>query len=202
MRKIILILSLLMLAACVGNPPREAEIASYDLGSFSGTWTSPGFPIATVDVKASTWLDSPAQLYRLAYADDLRRRAYTQSRWAAPPAELLEHALQRRIIFGQPDFTGPGCRLQLSLDELEQRFDTPQSSKALLEIRAALLPPQGETPLAKHAFKIEKPAPTADARGGVAATHSVAQALADELAQWLGDVSRERPQLALACKEK
>jgi len=93
MRKIILILSLLMLAACVGNPPREAEIASYDLGSFSGTWTSPGFPIATVDVKASTWLDSPAQLYRLAYADDLRRRAYTQSRWAAPPAELLEHAL-------------------------------------------------------------------------------------------------------------
>jgi cholesterol transport system auxiliary component len=202
MRKIILILSVFLLAACVGTPPRQDEIASYDLGSHSLTWTSPGFPIAAVNVKASSWLESPAQLYRLAYADDLRRRAYTESRWVAAPAELLERALQQRIIFGQPDFSGPACHLRLALDELEQRFDTPQSSKVLLEVRAILLSPQGDAPLAKRAFKIEKPAPTADARGSVVATRAAAQALADELAQWLGDVARERPQLAVACKGK
>lgn len=202
MRKIILILSVFLLAACVGNPPRQDEIATYDLGRLTGAWTSPGFPIATVEVKASTWLDTPAQLYRLTYADDLRRRIYTGSRWAAPPAELLGHALQRRIVFGQPDFNGPGCRLRLALDELEQRFDSPQTSKTVLEIRAALLPQQGDELLAKRAFLIEKPAPTADARGGVAATRATAQALADDLAAWLGDVARERPQVAVACKEK
>jgi len=200
MRKIILILSVFLLAACVGNPPRQAEIASYDLGSHTLTWTSPGFPVAAVNVKASSWLESPAQLYRLTYADDLRRRSYTESRWVAAPAELLERALQQRIIFGQPDFSGPGCRLRLALDELEQRFDSPQSSKVLLEVRASLLSPQGDAPLAKHAFKIEKPAPTADARGGVAATRAAAQALADELAQWLAEVTRERPQTVAACK--
>jgi cholesterol transport system auxiliary component len=202
MHKIILILSVFLLAACVGNPPRHDEIASYDLGSHSLTWTSPGFPIAAVNVKASSWLESPVQLYRLAYTDDLRRRAYTESRWVAAPAELLERALQQRILFGQPDFSGPGCRLRLALDELEQRFDSPQSSKVLLEVRASLLSPQGDTPLAKRAFKIERPAPSADARGGVVAMRAAAQALADELAQWLGDVARERPQIATACKEK
>jgi cholesterol transport system auxiliary component len=200
MRKIILVLSVFLLAGCVGNPPRQAEIASYDLGSHSLAWTSPGFHLVAVNVKASSWLESPAQLYRLAYADDLRRRTYTESRWVAAPAELLERALQQRIIFGQPDFSGPGCRLRLALDELEQRFDTSQSSKVILEVRASLLPPQGDTPLAKRAFKIEKPAPTADARGSVVATRAAAQALADDLAAWLGDVARERPQVTLACK--
>jgi cholesterol transport system auxiliary component len=202
MRKIISILSIFLLAGCVGNPPRQDEIATYDLGSLTGAWTSPGFPIAAVEVKASTWLDSPAQLYRLAYADDLRRRTYTESRWAALPAELLELALQRRIVFGQPDFSGPGCRLRLALDELEQRFDTPQTSKTVLEVRATMLPLQGDTLLAKRTFLITKPAPSADARGGVAATRAAAQTLTDELAQWLNDVARARPQVVAVCMGK
>jgi cholesterol transport system auxiliary component len=90
--------------------------------------------------------------------------------------------------------------LRLALDELEQRFDTPQSSKVILEVRASLLPPQGDTPLAKRAFEIKKSAPTADARGSVVATRAAAQALADDLAAWLGDVARERSQVTLACK--
>jgi len=201
MRKIIVLLLTFLLAGCIGNPPREAEIANYDLGSFSGVWTSPGFPIATVEVKAGAALNSPAQLYRLAYADNLRRRAYTESRWAALPAELMERALQRRIVFGQADFSGPGCRLQLMLDELEQRFDSPQTSKAVLEVRAVLLPQQGAALLAKRAFLIEQPAPSADARGGVVATRAALQALADALAHWLGEVARERPQVLAVCQD-
>lgn len=200
MRKIIVVLLAFLLAGCIGNPPRGAEIASYDLGKLSGSWASPGFPITAVEVQASAWLDSPAQLYRLSYADNLRRRAYTESRWAALPAELLERALQRRIIFGQADFTGPGCRLQLMLDELEQRFDAPQTSQAVLEVRALLLPLRGDALLAKRAFLIEQPAPSADARGGVVATRAAVQALTDELAHWLGEVARERPQVLAMCQ--
>jgi cholesterol transport system auxiliary component len=201
MRKTIIFLSVFLLAGCVGNPPRQSEMAQYDLGDLAGAWGGSGLPIVAVDVGSSPWLDSPAQLYRLSYADDLRRRAYADSRWSALPAALIERFLQRRIVFGQPDFNGPGCRLRIALDELEQRFDTPQVSKIVLEVRASLLPLHGETLLSKRAFLIKQPAPTPDARGGVVATRAAAQILAGELAQWLNDVARERPQVASACKE-
>jgi len=200
MRKTIIFLSVFLLAGCVGNPPRQSEMAQYDLGDLAGAWGGSGLPIVAVDVGSSPWLDSPAQLYRLSYADDLRRHAYADSRWSALPAELIGRFLQRRIVFGQPDFTGPGCRLRIALDELEQRFDAPQVSKIVLEARASLLPLHGETLLSKRAFLIKQPAPTPDARGGVVATRAAAQALAGELAQWLDEVARERPQVASACK--
>ncbi len=193
-------LSAFLLTGCVGNPPRQSEIALYDLGDVSGAWAAPGFPIAAVEVSASSWLDSSAQIYRLAYADALRRQSYTHSRWAAPPAELLERFLQRRIVFGQPDFTGPGCRLSLTLDELEQRFDTQQTSKIVLEARATLLPLHGDAILSKRSFLIQQPASSPDAKGGVLATRAAADALAGEMAQWLGSVARERPQAVAICK--
>lgn len=199
MPKTILALCILLLAGCVGAPQRPADIATYDLGDLAGAWTAPGFPIAAVEVRAPSWLDSPAQLYRLDHADTLRRHAYGASRWAAPPAQLLERFLQRRIVFGQSDFAAPGCRLRLTLDELEQRFDSPSTSQTVLEVRASLLPAQATTLLSKRAFRIAKPAPTPDARGGVAAARAAAQTLADELALWLGELARQRPQAIAIC---
>ncbi|MEW6164307.1 MAG: ABC-type transport auxiliary lipoprotein family protein [Pseudomonadota bacterium] len=204
MRKILPVLLALLLAGCVGTPPRQTEIARRDLGDLAGAWDSPGFGIAGVDVRAASWLDTPDQMYRLAYADPLRRLAYTESRWVAPPAELLERFLRRRIVYGQPDSSGTsgaGCRLALTLDELEQRFAAPRDSATVLEARAALLPPRGKTMLAKRAFLIRRPAPTPDAHGGVEGARAAAQALASELSLWLGELARTRPQSVFACKE-
>lgn len=195
-------LAVVSLAGCVGNPPRQGEAARHDLGEMPGVWHTPGFPVAALNVRATSWLDTPALAYRLIYVDSLRRLVYADNRWVAPPAELIERFLRRRIVFGQPDFSGPGCRLNLVLDELDQRFDSPQASQVVLEVRASLLPRAGEVILSKRAFLIEKPAPTQDAAGGVAATREAAQALAGELAQWLGELVRERPQAVSLCKEK
>lgn len=202
MRKTMAFLSAWLLAGCIGTPPRQSTVAHYDLGNLAGGWAYPGFPIANVEVRASSWLDAPTQIYRLVYSEPLRRRSYAESRWAAPPAELLERFLQRRIVYGQPDFSGPGCRLKLTLDEIEQRFDSPQDSHVVLEVRASLLPRSGEALLSRRVFLIEKAAPTQDAPGGVVATRAAAQALASELAQWLGELGRERPQVVSVCKEK
>ena len=199
MRTIILLLSALLLAGCAGSQSRESGIASYDLGSLACTWTSPGFPVAAVSVQASSWLNSQAQLYRLAYADDLRRHSYAESRWAAPPAELIERLLQQHIVYGQMDHAGRGCRLQLVLDELEQRFDTPDTSKSVLEVRASLLPPHGDAIVSRRDFRIEEPAMSADARGGVRAARIAVQTLAHNLSQWLAGVARTQPGLAGAC---
>lgn len=202
MRTILAIAVLFLLSGCIGNPPRQTEIARHDLGDLPGAWNAAGgIPIAGVGVRAASWLDTPEQAYRLAYADTLRRRAYTESRWIAPPAELFERFLTRRIVFGQTEFKGPGCRLGFMLDELEQRFDSPQTSEVVLEVQVSLLPPRGKGPVAKRSFVIRQPAPTPDAQGGVRATRAAAQALVDALARWLDAVAREQPQVISACKE-
>lgn len=202
MRRVIVILGAFLLAACVGTPPRPVEIVRHDLGDPGGGWPVTGVAISRVDVRVAAWLDTAAQLYRLSYADPLTRHSYAENRWVAPPGDLLERWLQRRILSGQNMDAGPGCRLIMWLDELEQRFDSPRASQVVLEARASLQPLRGDTVLAQQAFHIVKAAGSPDARGGVQATRAGADALAQELARWLGDVAQTRPQTVAICKEK
>lgn len=199
MKRAALILAGLLLVACGGNV-RIPEMTQYDLGNLTGVWAGSGLPIAAVEVQAASWLSGPGMHFRLAYAEPLRRQRYAESRWAAPPAELLERYLKRRIVFGQPDFAGTGCRLQLVLDELEQRFDDPHSSQQVLEVRALLTPLRGAELISKRAFLIQKPAATATAGGGVAATRDAVQALANELGAWLDEIVREKPAIVERCR--
>lgn len=201
MKRWVSILAGTMLAACGGNV-RTAETVRYDLGNLAGAWSGSRLPIATVDVQAASWLAGPAMYFRLAYAEPLRRQTYAENRWAAPPAELLERFLKRRIVFGQPDFDGAGCRLQLVLDELEQRFDDPQRSQIVLEVRALLTPMRGAELLSKRAFLIHAPAPTPAAGGGAMATRDAVQALADELGGWLDAIAREKPAIVERCRTR
>jgi cholesterol transport system auxiliary component len=199
MKRLVTIFAVSLLAACGGNV-RTAEVVSYDLGKPGGNWSGSRIPIASVDVRAASWLSGNAMHYRLAYAEPQRRQSYGESRWAAPPAELLESFLKRRIVFGQADFTGTGCRLQLVLDEFEQRFDDAQKSGAVLEARVVLSPLRGDAMLSKKTFMIRRPAASADARGGVVAARDAAQALAEEIGKWLGDLSQERPAVVEQCR--
>ena len=205
MREYLFALAAFVLSGCVGNSSRPVDLARHDLGDlveFGGRWPAMDIPITRVDVRVAAWLDSPAQLYRLSYADPLRRHSYAENRWVAPPGELIERFLQRRIQAGQPDGVAPNCRLVLWLDELEQRFTGPQASEVVLDVRASLQPVRGEATRAKREIRLVKAAPTPDARGGVVATRTAAEALASELARWLADLAREQPRAITSCKEK
>lgn len=193
MRLPIILLSLFLLAGCVGNV-RQNESARFDLGSAALVWRPADLALGSVEVTAPSWLAGTALQYRLLYADPLRRQAYNESRWAAPPAELLERALNR-----QPGATA-GCRLRIELDELAQVFDAPAASRVLLDARAALATPRGDAVLARKAFSILRPAQGADARGGVEAAAGAAQELAGELGAWLAQAGRETPGLAARCR--
>ena len=199
MKRLVTILAGVLLAACGGNV-RTAEPVRYDFGAAVGGGSAWRIPVAAVDVAAASWLAGPAMHFRLAYAEPLRRQSYAESRWAAAPAELLETWLRRRLALTQPDAAGPACRLQLVVDELEQRFDDAQSSRAVLEVRAVLTPARGPEILARRAFQIQKPAPAADARGGVAASRDAVQALADELGNWMDELARARPAIVERCR--
>lgn len=199
MKRLLAILAGALLAAC-GGKVATVEPVRYDFGGLTGKWSGSRIPIAAVEVQAASWLSEPAMHFRLAYAEPLRRQSYAESRWAAPPAELLETFLKRRIVFGQPDFSGAGCRLQLAVDELEQRFDDPKTSRLVLEVRAQLTPAKGAEIFLRRAFLIDRPAAAADARGGVAAARDAVQALADDLGNWLDGISREKPVIVERCR--
>lgn len=203
MKCLAIILASLLLAACGGNV-RTAEPARYDFGAQAARNAEAGpvsrVPLAAVEVQTASWLAGPTMHFRLAYAEPLRRRSYAESRWAAPPGELLEAFLKRRLIFGQGDFSATGCRLQLVLDELEQRFDDPQKSQMVLEVRALLTPLRGTDILARRVFLIRQPAATADAGAGAAAAHAAVQALAADLGAWLDEAAGARPAVVERCR--
>lgn len=189
-----------VLSGCLGNPPREGGMAIYDLGSPRITTRPERIPLVALEVSAAPWLDTPAQLYRLRYSDGFRRHQYAGSRWAAPPAELIERFLQREILFAQSEGEAAGCRLSLALDEFEQRYETQEISDFVLEARAMLLAPRGERVLAKQAFQIRRPAATPDAVGGVAAARGAVEDLVAGLDKWLAELAQTRPPLVAACK--
>jgi cholesterol transport system auxiliary component len=201
MKRRLAIIAGLILAACGGNASTK-EVLRYDLGGVaarSGSAVS-RVPLAMVDVEAASWLGVPDMHFRLAYAEPLQRRSYSESRWAAPPAELLEAFLKRRVVFSPAESGGAGCRLQVALDELEQRFDDPQGSRLVLEVRAQLSAARGAEILSRKSFLIQKPAASPDARGGAGAARDAVHALADDIESWLAELSRDRPAVAGRCR--
>lgn len=177
----------LLLSACAGTQ-RVGEVAYYDLVAPSQA-VAPLKSLRAVDVVAPSWLDSGALQYRLMYEDGARRQAYSRSRWAAAPAEMLEQYLKRAL---QGDSTTGRCRLRLELEEFQQVFDSPLASRAVLVTRASLYAEEGRGTLARQSFTLIRPAGTADAPGGVTALTGTAADLEQGLRTWLqGDLARQ-----------
>lgn len=194
MRIKLALFAVLALAGC-GSVAPKATPASYDLAGAAVAWQPERPVVRGVGVFAPSWLGSTAIAYRLVYADPWRRQVYAHSRWTAPPAELIERALNRQTPAG-----AGACRLRLDVDDLAQVFDTPQASRLLLDVRAALIAPDRSTVLARKAFSLAQPASSADARGGVAATAAAVAALGFDLGNWLGQVADETPAIAQRCR--
>jgi cholesterol transport system auxiliary component len=187
MKKTLLLVALL-LVGCGSGSKSISSVAYYDLGAVQ---PAPNNRIVaslrSIDVFAVSWLDSSAMQYRLLYAANQRRQNYADSRWVAPPAELLGHALRKRMLSGE---TGGACRLRVDLDEFAQVFDSAKASHVLLEARVQVVAPSGGDILARHSFSLSRPADSADASGGVAALTGAVEAFSTELHDWLGGLDR------------
>ena len=165
------------LAACANPAVRRPDQARFDLGpAIIGPPLAVG--VVAVTMEAPSWLAGSAMQYRLAYAEPVRRREFADSRWAAPPAELIGQALERRFA-GR----GGGCRLHVELDEFLQVFEAPAQSSQVLAGRATLY--AGTDVADRYGFLVARAAPTADARGGVTAAAEAVAAVAEELGSWL-----------------
>lgn len=176
----------LLLGGCA-VPSRPAAQAVHDLGVLDAVAAPAGTAVLrSVDVQPAPWLAGTAMGYRLLQVQPTRRQAYAESRWAAPPAQLVELALRRTLGAGQGS-----CRLRIELDEFAQVFETDGVSRGVIEARASLLAQRGEQVLASRAFSISLPAATPDAPGGVAALQAASRALGRELMGWLNGLNQQ-----------
>lgn len=206
-----LMLSLvLLLGACSALPDKPVRAALYDFGPGAlvpvpATRQAPLAPIALADISTPGGvLDNQSVLYRLAYNDAQQLRPYSQARWSMPPAQLIRQRLRdtlgrtRAVLnAGEGPALNRGANqgvlprvLQLELDEFSHFFESPASSVGLIRLRATLVEatPSGEKLLAQRSITVQRPAPSADAAGGVRALTAATDAAIDELATWLQQV--------------
>jgi cholesterol transport system auxiliary component len=182
-----------LLSGCA-LPERGPAPVLYDFGDrplVEAAYTAASaLPSLATSVQASAALDGTAMLYRLAYSDERQLRAYAQARWAMPPAELLQQRLrevlsQQRVVL----MPGEGAQLllRIELDEFSQVFEFPGQSSGLLRLRATVLRSTsgGDKLLAQRSLRVQRPASSAGAAGGVRALSAATDAAVAELVQWL-----------------
>ncbi|ARF84096.1 PF03886 family protein [Burkholderia cenocepacia BC7] len=182
------VLTLALAAGCAGNDAVLSNIR-YDLGPASSvTTTGSGPALKVLDVAAPDALDSDKFAYRLAYADAQHVAVYRDSRWTAPPAQLLTQrlrgALSSRgtVLEGADGVRAPTLKVDLS--EFEQVFDGQSQSHGAVTARATLML-DGKV-LGQRTFVARAPSSTPDAAGGARALAAASDELVSQIAAWVG----------------
>ncbi|MDE2606588.1 MAG: membrane integrity-associated transporter subunit PqiC [Burkholderiales bacterium] len=193
------------LAACAALPEKPVRPTLYDFGPPSppGASAAAGRPaLVLAPVEADGLLETPALLYRLGYEDPHQVRPYAYARWSASPPQLLFQRLREllgreRTVLDDAAAAALVRRggerppvLRVELEEFSQLFDSPSSSRGLLRLRCTLLEAGASQRLAQLTFQAERPAPTADAAGGVRALASATDGAAQDIALWLRQHAR------------
>ena len=193
MRPLAAVILLLACSACsLGSkdPPK----ADFDFGPLptAGTTHTSNYSEANIvvyEVSAPAWIDSSSMYYRLAYQNAAKPTPYAESEWVMSPAALLTQRLRSGLsASGSGEMHRVGSdepavyTLRSELFEFEQVFDQPGRSRGVLRLRATL---EGKGMWAQRTFVCEKPAPTADAAGGVTALSQCADELAVLISEWV-----------------
>ncbi|MCG2595555.1 PqiC family protein [Ramlibacter sp. XY19] len=191
-----------LLAGCSILPDKPVREFSYDLGPqpvADAPGSPAGAPLVLPDVEVQGALESTAFLYRLGYADAFQLRPYAYAKWSAPPAQLIRQRLRDHLGRERPILDSAAAAslarrggvtppvLRVELEEFSQVFESQAASQGVLRLRCTLLENSaaGERLVAQRTFTVQRPAPTADAPGGVRALSAATDAAAGEIATWL-----------------
>lgn len=179
----------LALTAC-SLAPTAPPRAIYDLGppptTIAPGAATPAWRVA--DVTAPPWLAGDGIAYRLAFQQAQRLEHYRDSAWAAPPAALLTQRLRERLTTPTDCNSRGPALLAVSLDEFEQVFSSATSSHVVLRLHATLWPFGGGAAVAQH-WRLERPAPSADAAGAVQGLAQAVEAWMPLAASWAAEVA-------------
>ena len=197
----------LAVSGCSALPDKPVRPMLYDFGPGSvahvetATRQAALPALALDDITTSGGaLDNSALLYRLAYAEVQALRPYAQARWSTPPAQLVRQRLREQLSLRRPVFNARDSvainraegavlplRLRLELEEFSHLFTAPDTSVGVIRLRATLVEvtASGEKFIDQRSVVVQRPAPTADAAGGVRALTAATDAAIEEIDQWL-----------------
>ena len=202
-----------LIAGCGALPEKPARSTLYDFGPglaapssapAAGMAASALPLLALAEVESSARLEGTQVLYRLAYADANELRPYAHARWSVAPTQLVYQRLRtalsanRTVLATEESATlarAQGSRpgtLRVSLDEFTHYFESPSSSAGLVRLRATLVQGTagGDRVIAQRSFTARRPAPSADAAGGVKALAAASDAAVAEIAAWVDAAPR------------
>jgi len=178
------LLALLFVGGCAGSGGREAILHVYDLGTdppaagFSG--------LRALPVRAAAPFDTSDMLYRLAFRNSAELLSFSQSRWAATPATLL----QRRFARASGDGAAK-CAIEFEVTELTQVFASAAQSEIVLEGRAVIF--SGANRLGERSLRIREGNAGGNAASGAAATARAADRLIGEIGSWAAAIKACKP---------
>lgn len=188
MKKLPLLLCTLSLSACMGAIKPDGQAPdSYDFGpQRAQDKIASRLPLDAIDGTGA--IDTRRIRYRLNYRNPTQVLTYLNSRWSAPPAELLQSQLLYRSDVQPP------CALRLQITAFEQIFDSASDSHGTVQLRATLLQQQSRLTLQQQWFDASAAAPTADAAGGVAALRLAANDSLRQAVSWAETAAVATPQ--------
>jgi cholesterol transport system auxiliary component len=192
---ILMLAATALLAGCAsGSKPGNA---TYDFGPAAVKAPPASVPIAAVvvtDVTGSAAFDNERMHYRLNYADAQQSRAYTGSRWAATPLELITQRLKSRIaqsgakVLTPTDASNGVAILRTELDDFSHSFDSVSQSHGLLVLRASLF--NQHKLIDQKTFSRKVAATSLDAAGGARALAAATDGVAADINAWLATLPK------------
>lgn len=207
MRHALLLATAAAVAGCAGFVDKPQRPNLFDMGPLPPIAApierpGPRFALVVPEIDASGALEGSSVLYRLGYADDHQLRAYSQSRWSAPPPQLVRQRLRQQLGRERPvlnldesaSLTREGGQplyiLRMELEEFAHVFDSPDRSRGVIRLRATLLASTtaGERLVGQRSISVQGVAPTPDASGGVRALTEATDAAATDISLWLQQV--------------
>lgn len=168
-----------LLSACASLPKAAPVISQHDLGGNFPPLARAALPVQGICVSASPLLAGHAMAYREA-SQPTARGAYAFNRWAAPPANLVEQALNRML----PIAPAGACRLNFQLADAILEIDDRGAASVLLSGTLRLArDDKGSMPrkLVDLRIPLAKASPAAEAAG----LREAVQLLASQTADWV-----------------
>jgi ABC-type uncharacterized transport system auxiliary subunit len=186
MRHLIFLLALSLLTGCLGGVKVKPAHAVYDFGLEPSAESSiADTPVRIETISAVDPLNSNRIRYRLNYQNPAQVLSYTESRWAAQPADLLS------AMAGTSTSQSP-CMLQLQLMAFDQVFDNPASSYGIVQMNAVLKDKKTRKVVSHRKIQEQIAAPSADAKGGVAALKQASSIALDKALNWGNEAAASR----------
>lgn len=182
-----------LLAGCSSTGKNPGN-STYDFGPAPMPATAPAAApmgvLVVTDVTGVAALDSERMFYRLAYADPLRARSYSNSRWASTPLSMVTQRIKSRMsqagvkVLTPTDAAAGMPILRMEIDDFTHTFDSATQSYGQLVLRASLF--QRHKLIDQRVFNQKTSAASLDAAGGARALAESTDAAAANMLAWLG----------------